>query len=31
MHFHTFMQGSLWSMSDAIRALQKESEGRVLL
>ncbi|KAI9433333.1 hypothetical protein H4582DRAFT_1988573 [Lactarius indigo] len=31
MRFHIFVQSSLWSMSDAIRAHQKEIEWRALL
>ena len=31
MRFLIFVQSSLWSMSDAIRALQEEIEGRALL
>jgi hypothetical protein len=31
MRFLIFVQSSLWSMSDAIRALQKDIEGRALL
>jgi hypothetical protein len=31
MRFLSFVQSSLWSMSDAIRALQEEIEGRAML
>ena len=31
MRFHIFVERSLWSMSDAIRSLQKDIEGRAML